>query len=293
MKKMKLLSIGNNGEEVKKKTGWMIINSKINDMENFNKNVEILRTLSHHNWCTSNFYAAPYLAKGDLHIYCEKDKPKIIVRFVGDEIVEIQGEKNNHQIPNEYLNIIKSHIQDFNISQDMEIELAITEKNIKLKELSKKLGKPFSKATSEDFFYAFGLLEKRDDDGLLILKGYNNPYNDFEWEMIGTNENNLFKDVKEIKGDARFTGSSLSNLGMLRKIGGNAIFTKSKIVNLGQLEEIGNDIYLENSLLNESDFAHIKIGTRCSENMFCRIIKYFKNFFNKSCISLMKKGILH
>jgi len=73
---------------------WVIIPSKVNDPKKFEANVEKLKTLSHKNWCTKSFNAEPYLEDGDFHVYLENGQPKLGVRFVGDNIQEIQGENN-------------------------------------------------------------------------------------------------------------------------------------------------------------------------------------------------------
>lgn len=80
-------------------TKWIVIPSKVHDPENFEANVEKLKALSYKTWCTKSNNAEPYLAKGDFHVYLENGKPKLEVRFVGDEIQEIQGEQNNNKIP--------------------------------------------------------------------------------------------------------------------------------------------------------------------------------------------------
>ena len=96
-------------------TGWVIIPSKTNDPVNFEKNVEKLKTLSHKNWCTKSFNAEPYLSEGDFHVYLENGQPKLGVRFVNDEVEEIQGEKNNGKIPPKYLEKFKNHQQECDI----------------------------------------------------------------------------------------------------------------------------------------------------------------------------------
>ena len=77
-------------------TKWVIIPSKEHDPENFEANVEKLKTLSYKTWCTKNNNAKPYLTEGDFHIYLENGKPKLGVSFVSNEIKEIQGERNNN-----------------------------------------------------------------------------------------------------------------------------------------------------------------------------------------------------
>ena len=99
-------------------TGWVVIPSKINDPENFEKNVEKLKTLSHNNWCTKSFNAEPYLSEGDFHVYLENGQPKLGVRFVGDKVQEIQGEKNNGKIPQKYLDTFKLQQDNLQNSAD-------------------------------------------------------------------------------------------------------------------------------------------------------------------------------
>ena len=84
-------------------TRWIVIPSKINDSEHFLDNVKRLQTLSHDNWCTKAKGADLYLKDGDFHIYFEKGKPKIALRFVDDEIREIQGVNNDRIIQPEYI----------------------------------------------------------------------------------------------------------------------------------------------------------------------------------------------
>jgi len=103
-------------------SGWIVIPSKINDPDNFEDNVKKLQILSYDTWCTKTYNAEPYLAKGDFHIYLEQGKPKLGVRFAGDEIQEIQGEKNNSKIPVKYLDAAKAHVNDSNYKMDIKVK---------------------------------------------------------------------------------------------------------------------------------------------------------------------------
>lgn len=96
-------------------TKWVVIPSKEHDPYNFEANVEKLKTLSYKSWCTKSFNAEPYLAKGDFHVYLENGKPKLGVRFVDDEIEEIQGERNNNRIPIDYFDVIENHLSENNL----------------------------------------------------------------------------------------------------------------------------------------------------------------------------------
>ena len=104
-------------------TGWIVIPSYKNDPENFKSNVEKLKMLSHHNLCTKNYSASTYLVDGDLHIYLEQGKPKLCVRFKENTVEEIQGEKNDTEIPLEYFEIAREYILGEELSSDAEEEI--------------------------------------------------------------------------------------------------------------------------------------------------------------------------
>ena len=87
------------------KTGWVVIPSKKNNPDNFEANVDKLKTLSYKTWCTKSFNAEPYLSEGDFHVYLENGQPKLGVRFVDGAVKEIQGVLNNGKIPLNYFKI--------------------------------------------------------------------------------------------------------------------------------------------------------------------------------------------
>ena len=198
LKEQYSVELSTDSEEESGNTGWIVIPSRENDPNNFEANVEKLKALSHDSWCTKSFNAEPYLSQGDFHVYLENGKPKLGVRFVGEKIQEIQGEKNNSKIPLKYLDIVKSHIKNEKLTINAKNEIESAENiQIKLDELQQKLAKPFNECTSEELFSAFNMLEKVDEDGMLILKEYKQPDEDFSWEDIGIKENKLFKYIKE------------------------------------------------------------------------------------------------
>ena len=100
----------------KKKGEWVIIPSKINNSEKFKENVEALKVLSNYTWCTHNKRAELYLGDGDFHIYVENEQPKIGIRFIGDTVQEIQGEKNDGNIPYKYATSVLDHINGKKLS---------------------------------------------------------------------------------------------------------------------------------------------------------------------------------
>ena len=101
---------------------WIIIPSKINDPEHFKENVEKLQTLSCDEWCTKNGGASIYLHDGDFHIYLDKGKPKLAIRFDEDIVKEVNGEMNDYVIPNEYVDILDKYMKknDFLTTQKVD-----------------------------------------------------------------------------------------------------------------------------------------------------------------------------
>ncbi len=94
-------------------SGWVTLPSQKHNKKDFILNVEKLKLLSNPSWCIKKWaHAESYLQSGDFHIYLEKGCPKLCIKFSGNEIIEIQGEKNNSTIPKEYLDILKKHIAE-------------------------------------------------------------------------------------------------------------------------------------------------------------------------------------
>ena len=91
---------------------WVVIPSQINDPENYSKNVEKLQSLSCKEWCTKHGTADMYLSNGDMHIYFDKGKPKLAVRFYEDTVREINGEHNDYVIPPKYIDILEDYIRE-------------------------------------------------------------------------------------------------------------------------------------------------------------------------------------
>ena len=89
---------------------WIRIPSKINDPDNFADNVNKLKALSLHNWCTHTFNAEPYLSMGDFYVFRSNGKTELGVRFTRDTVDEIQGFMNNGTIPLPFVNIAKDFI---------------------------------------------------------------------------------------------------------------------------------------------------------------------------------------
>lgn len=228
--------------------GWIVIPSKEHDPENFEANVDKLKMLSHDNWCTKSFNAKPYLSEGDFHVYMENGKPALGVRFVGDEIEEIQGELNNSKIPVKYDDIVKIHIKDFKLTDNAKQELENLETvKAEIKRIKSKFPKGIENATTQEILESLGIMCKKDYDGLLVISHYGDSEQNYSYSDLGINENKLFNDIKVIEKDADFSKSLITNLGNLQLIGGFVDFSNSKITNIGNLQKINGNAYFSNS----------------------------------------------
>ena len=231
-------------------TKWVVIPSKKHDPENFRTNVEKLKALSYKTWCTKTFNAEPYLATGDFHVYLENGQPKLGVRFVGDKIQEIQGERNNGNIPVTYLEIVDSHIKgnSFPLSVNAEKELISAYKIKKeIEKIQTDLREALEKNEEKTILEYFGIGVAEDKDGYLIITDYKQPADFYTFGDIGIDEKKLFRKIKSIKGTANFKDSRLTALGSLQSIGGNAYFRDSHITDLGKLQYIGGEADFSNS----------------------------------------------
>ena len=238
-------------------TGWVKIPSKKNDPDNFEHNVEKLKTLSHKSWCTKSYNARPYLAKGDFHVYLENGQPKLGVRFCGDVVEEIQGEKNDSKIPVKYIDEFKIHMQNENLKLSDKANEEIKEaenRKLAVEKIKKDLGISVELKTIDDalkVLNCFGLEAEKNEDGTgIVISSYKQP-DGFSFEDVGVNEIKLFKFVTKIKNSANFRHSQITNLGNLKSIGGDADFRGSKVTSIGNLELIGGCANFDGSQITD------------------------------------------
>ena len=260
LQKMTLEDMDNNIDS--SQTDWICIPSYKNDPINFSENVNRLKRLSYKSWCTASFDAEPYLKQGDFHIYLENGRPKLGVRFVKGKVKEIQGKKNNSKIPIKYLNVAQKYIKDnhYALSENAKSEFKqalIIKKEIKnIERKLKKQGVDFKTATPAQLFDVFNIKYEQDNDGMFIIEKYEQPGLNYSFDDMGIDENKLFKDVKEIRGDANFRNSQLTHLDNLETIGGNANFVFSKLTSLDNLQYIGRDADFKRSKLTSLNSLH-------------------------------------
>ena len=245
-------------------TGWIVIPSKINDPENFENNIEKLKTLSHKNWCTKSFNAKPYLSEGDFHVYLENGKPKLGVRFVGDSVEEIQGEKNDGKIPQRYLRKFESYKRQANLKLNSFAHMQVA--NGKEKELQISIMDTYLHDVKEvkniddaiKVFEYIGIQAKKMKDGTLTLSHYRQPSEDLTFDDLGINEDKLIEYVSKIEHFATFEKSEITKLPNLKYVGGDFNIHGTKIKSLGPLRTIGGDAHLTSkNLTNLGDLKHV------------------------------------
>lgn len=272
-------------------TKWVVIPSKKHDPQNFEKNVDKLKTLSHNNWCTKTYNAEPYLAQGDFHVYLEEGKPKIGIRFVGNKVQEIQGEMNNSKIPYEYFEIVNDYIQKNNFKLSKFTKQEIKEIGIEKEKINKikaDLKDAIENNDAEQIYKYFGYNPKVEKDGSITLSSYRPP--EICLKHLDFDENKLFEKVKRIEGEAYFGNSRLTSLKNLEYVGGKIDIYNSSIKSLGNLKVVRGYLvhnYKINVLESNLEFINgIKIkelANACQENP-----KDYEKIFNLCNIQAKK-----
>lgn len=235
-------------------TKWVKIPSADNDNANFDMNVEKLKILSHRTWCTKFTHARPYLSAGDMYIYLEKGQPKVCIRMINDSIDEIQGKKNNGQIP---LDEIDNVIELIN-KEGLDPRLINTNiKNAKktkkeFLQLKKDLKPLIKENNTKEILALFHIKADFDENGKLTISHFDQPSKFYTFKELGLNEETLFKGLKKIERHAIFSHSTLKILDDLEEIGQNADLSNSSITKLPKLKSIGGMAKLSDSKLKEA-----------------------------------------
>ncbi len=230
---------------------WVAIPSYEHDKENFNSNVDKLKALSHPNWCTASTQAEPYLEKGDFHVYIVDGKPKVGIRMVGDKIAEIQGQRNNSQIPLLYSEEIKKYTQENNIEgleENIQKAVEKAEKYAPLKEELKQLKE------KKDYLAIFNHPEfnceaQMLDGGYLKIKRFISH----DLEYFGINPNELMDIVEIVDGDFDLNATNITQFKNLKTVNGNLDLSNSLIKTTGSLERVKGELKLDSTKTEISD----------------------------------------
>jgi hypothetical protein len=238
---------------------WIYIPSKKHDPEHYEQNIKKLEAVSDLWWCTAyRGDASYYLMDKDMHIYVENLKPKVaIVTNTDNVLCELQGKWNNNRPPVEYMDdVVYPYMKEHNIQPKG--HWCYEDDEIGLKNILKEYHETVDKSNLKEIFNYLGIEAIKDEkDGLYTISHYgtykakdSQRYHQ-HFEDYGIDENELFKHIKEIKGNATFRDTNVTDLGNLKKIGGHASFDCSKLNSLGNLEYIGKDAGFKKSLISD------------------------------------------
>ena len=237
-------------------SGWIIIPSKRNNEEKFEDNVNKLKQFSAPTWCTKSFNAEYYLSKGDFHIYIENGVTRLGMRFEKDIITEIQDEHNNNHIPLKFLDVLDEHIEKNSYALAANIKSRIADTHLKrgvVEDIYNGIGiKNIHDNNVYRIMEYLGYKPRFEPDGSISIANYSrlDIGNNITMSDIGFNENKLFEKISQIRGDAIFADTGVTNLSAVKKIGGNADFENSFVFSLGGLEQVDGYLNLANSLVN-------------------------------------------
>ena len=246
--------------------GWIKIPSKEHDPQNYNTNVDKLKVLSNNSWCTKNYHANLFLKFGDFYILLEEGKPKIGLAFEKNMLIEIQSERNDGILDLKYFNAVNDFIGEKGCAlKDKAFETYHEAKKqaLKLKKYNNDLKEAIA---NRDNFKIFEYLEYEPillADGTISINEYRIPTEEFSFEDLGINEEILFEDVSEIRGDCDFSDSKLKTLKKIKQILGTVYFSNSAITELGELEFIKEDVHFDYSQITSLGNLK-KIGGTCS-----------------------------
>ncbi len=215
---------------------WVKIPSKIKDLDNFSKNVKNLNILSSEAWCTKGHFAEKYLSNNDFYLYINNNSPELSIRVEHSNIKEVRDKNHSQKIGLNYLNSLNSIIESKNLTgYDMELQdlgyrqqIVDLHKSFMEDDINNKNYKNILKSSGIDVNVR--------EDGLMELSHFEKPNKDYTYEDLGINENDMFKNIAVIKGNADFSGTRVTNLGKLESIDGYVFLGLSNINSLGNVK---------------------------------------------------------
>ncbi len=215
---------------------WVEIPSISNDFAGFPENVKNLNVLSSDAWCTKGHFAEQYLAKGDIYIYMEKNCPELSVRMEGNKIAEVRDRNHNSKIPLRYFNSLK-HLITQNKLEGYEQDLQDLEYRQARVDFAKSLIKEdIENKNYVNILKSSGIDVTVREDGLLELSHFVKPDKNYTYQDLGVNENDMFRHIAAIKGNANFSDTAVTNLGKLESIDGYVDLSCSRLNSLGNVK---------------------------------------------------------
>ena len=210
-----------------KKMKWQTISQSGADSGNSKKIRELSKGT---NWDLSK------ISDGNLHFLTDENGQAqlFIKEDKSGNITEIQSRYQNSSGPIAYIELIKKYSEEkglhgFNkgIKDKPEFKSSKTE----FEELAKSKN---YKAILEKL----GIEVNELPDGSWEISHYTSVLDDMTLNEYGIDENALLSNVSQIKGDANFKNSNVTELPNLKKVGGNMMFGNNEITDLKNLEEI-------------------------------------------------------
>lgn len=215
---------------------WVRIPSMLSDPNNIEQNLKTMNVLSAECWCTKGYFAQKYLKKGDFYIYMESGKPELSVRLEGNEIKEVRDRNHDCKIPLRYYKPLSSLIQDKGFD-GYQLELGELEHRKSLADFAKNiLEDDIRNKNYTNILRSAGIEVTVLDDGMLELSKFAPPSKDYTYQDLGVSENEMFRHIKFIKGNADFRGTQVTNLGALKEIGGYTFAGGSKLNSFGKVK---------------------------------------------------------
>lgn len=249
-KKMKEFSAKNSLEETVEINGikgtWYTVPKTDSSSPDFKSNVAKIKSFSDGtNWCIRTWRAEPYVQKGNMHFFVDKNGiTQICIREEGNpgEVYEIQKRQQDQSAPVAYIDVIQSFMQEHNLTPQehckKEFEKTLEQKP-EYDKLKSELDALKEKRDYKSILEKMGITVITLPDNTFELSHYSSYINKIALNDLGINENKLLANVSKIKGDADFSDSNATTLPMLKEVGGELNFGYANISNVKNLKSIG------------------------------------------------------
>ncbi len=238
------------------KSGWVIIPSQMNVQNNFKQNVSLLKLLSNKTWCTKAYMAEAHLKNGDFHIFMQNGTAKLCLRFVGDEVVEIQNERNDSKIDYKIFHEIKRYINENELKLSGKAKINFDEAQNLYKDfenIQTELNKAIKSNNAELIYKYLGFEPEINENRELSIREFKQPSKYTSFAELGIDENKLLEKTHTIRGNAVFSNSKATSLQNIHNIQGDLDLCNSCIESLGNLEYISGDANFNNSKITTTD----------------------------------------
>ena len=210
-----------------KKMKWQTISQSGADSENSKKIRELSKGT---NWDLSQ------ISDGNLHFLTDENGQAqlFIKEDKSGNITEIQSRYQNSSGPIAYIELINKYSEEKGLHG--------FKKEIKDKPEFKSTKAEFEELAKSKNYKAIleklGIEVNELPDGSWEISHYTSVLDDMTLNEYGIDENALLSNVSQIKGDANFKNSNVTELPNLKKVGGNMMFGNNEITDLKNLEEI-------------------------------------------------------